>query len=311
MHSPRLAETGGPLLKNEIVYPQQRAFRAKGARIAYFEWGAAHEPPVLLLHATGFHARVWDETVRALGAGWRVIAVDLRGHGRSEKTGPMPDWSLAADDVAELVAHLRLERAIGVGHSMGGHVLVQVAARLPAAFARLVLVDPVIMTPEIYANPSRFQMPPGQVHPVAKRRNNFASAEEMIEAFANRPPYAHWRRAVLEDYCRYGLLPAQDGAGFVLACPPAIEASIYTGSAGADVYALVRKVDVPVAVLRAKPRDPHAPRDRADFSASPTWEKLAGLFPRGLDVPLYHLSHFIPMEQPDLVARYIRDYAGT
>ena len=41
-------------------------------------------------------------------------------------------------------------------------------------------------------------------------------------------------RAVLEDYCRFGLLPAADGQGFVLACPPAIEASIYTGSAGAD-----------------------------------------------------------------------------
>lgn len=290
--------------------PQERAFRAKGARIVYFEWGAPHEPPVLLLHATGFHARVWDETIRALGAGWRAIAVDLRGHGRSEKTGPMGDWTLAADDVAELVAHLGLTSAIGVGHSMGGHLLVQVAARLPAAFARLVLVDPVIMAPEVYANPAHFAMPEGQVHPVAKRRNAWASVQEMIEAFANRPPYAHWRRAVLEDYCRYGLLPAADGQGFVLACPPAIEASIYTGSAGANILALVGKVNVPVAVLRAKPREP-GPRDRADFSASPTWEKLAGLIPSGLDVPLYHLSHFIPMEQPDLVARYIRDYMGT
>lgn len=290
--------------------PQERAFRAKGARIVYFEWGAPHEPPVLLLHATGFHARVWDETIRALGAGWRAIAVDLRGHGRSEKTGPMGDWTLAADDVAELVAHLGLTSAIGVGHSMGGHLLVQVAARLPAAFARLVLVDPVIMAPEVYANPAHFAMPEGQVHPVAKRRNAWASVQEMIDAFANRPPYAHWRRAVLEDYCRHGLLPAADGQGFVLACPPAIEASIYTGSAGANILALVGKVNVPVAVLRAKPREP-GPRDRADFSASPTWEKLAGLIPRGLDVPLYHLSHFIPMEQPDLVARYIRDYMGT
>lgn len=290
--------------------PQQRAFQAKGARLTYFEWGAAHEPPVLLLHATGFHARVWDETVRALGAGWRVIAVDLRGHGRSEKTGPMGDWTLAADDVAELVAHLGLKGAIGVGHSMGGHALVQVAARLPDAFARLVLVDPVIMAPEIYANPAHFAMPQGEVHPVAKRRNAWTSPEQMIDAFAHRAPYRHWRRAVLEDYCRFGLLPAADGQGFVLACPPAIEASIYTGSAGADILALVGKVNVPVAVLRAKPRAP-GPRDRADFSASPTWEKLAEAFPQARDVPLYHLSHFIPMEEPELVARHIRDYAGT
>jgi pimeloyl-ACP methyl ester carboxylesterase len=282
--------------------PTESSFAASAGRIAYFEWGRAGDPQVLLIHATGFHARCWDETVRALPAGFHVIAVDMRGHGRSEKTGPINDWSEPARDLAELVAHLNLKAAIGAGHSMGGHCLVQIAAANPAAFKRLVLIDPVIMAPEMYAGPPMF--PPGSEHPVARRRNKWASWEEMFAAFKDRHPYSLWRPQVLEDYCRYGVRPSADGAGVELACPPAIEASIYMGSLGTDIYERVRKIAVPVAILRAKERPP-GPRQRMDFSDSPTWPKLASIFADARDVYLPELTHFIPMQDPELVARFI------
>ena len=288
------------------MQPVEHTFAASNARIAYVEWGRPGDLPVLLIHATGFHARVWDQTVRALGPGFNVFAVDVRGHGRSEKKGPMPDWTVAAQDVADLVEHLNLKNAIGAGHSMGGHILVQVAAEHPAAFERLVLVDPVMLPPEVYKNPNLFAMPDGQVHPVARRRNAWSSWEQMFDAFKSRLPYARWNKDVLADYCRFGLLPAPSGEGFVLACPPEIEASIYTASAGTDIYAIAARVSAPVVVLRARPRT-DGPRDRADFSGSPTWEGVAGFFAHGRDVPLFHLTHFIPMEDPILTARFIAD----
>jgi len=283
------------------VMPAERTFDASTARISYAEWGRPEGPVVLLLHATGFHARCWDEVARALQARFRVIAVDMRGHGRSQKTGPISDWSEPARDIAELVEHLKLDGAIGVGHSMGGHCLVQVAATHPRSFKRLLLIDPVIMAPEIYAQ--RSLLPPGVEHPVARRRNAWASWQEMFDAFKNRSPYSLWRPQVLEDYCRYGVQPAE-GGGFELACPPAIEASIYMGSIGTDIFELVERIEIPVTILRAKERPP-GPRERMDFSDSPTWPKLASLFKHGRDVYLPHLTHFIPMQEPELVARYI------
>jgi pimeloyl-ACP methyl ester carboxylesterase len=283
--------------------PAERTFEASSARIAYDEWGRPEDPVVLLLHATGFHGRCWDEVARALPAGFRVIAVDMRGHGRSQKTGPISDWSEPARDIAELVEHLKLEGAIGAGHSMGGHCLVQVAATHPGCFKRLLLIDPVIMAPEVYAQ--RSLLPPGVEHPVARRRNAWASWQEMFDAFKNRNPYSLWRPQVLEDYCRFGLQPAQ-GGGFELACPPAIEASIYMGSLGTDVYELAKTIEIPVTIMRAKER-PLGPRERMDFSDSPTWPKLASLFKRGRDIYLPHLTHFIPMQEPELVARYIAE----
>lgn len=290
--------------------PVEHAFQAKGARIAYVEWGERTDPAVFLIHATGFHARVWDRTVAALPRAFRVIAVDVRGHGRSEKTGLMRDWKIPAQDLVELVEYLELENAIGAGHSMGGHLLVQIAAALPGAFKRLVLIDPVMLPPEIYANPHRTALPEETEHPVARRRNKWSSWQQMFEAFKNRHPYSLWRPQVLEDYCRYGLMPAADGHGMELACPPAIEASIYGGHAGSDIYALATRVMVPVVVLRARPRGP-GPRDVADFAASPTWEGVARAFRLGRDVFLPHLTHFIPMQEPELTARFIADEQAT
>jgi pimeloyl-ACP methyl ester carboxylesterase len=286
--------------------PTEATFQATGARIAYVEWGKPSDPVVFLIHATGFHARCWDQTVKALGPGYRVIAVDTRGHGRSEKTGPINDWAVPAQDLAELIEHLNLKEAVGAGHSMGGHLLVQIAATHPNAFKRLVLIDPVMLPPEVYASPHLTALPEGAVHPVARRRNAWASWQEMFDAFKKRHPYSLWRPQVLEDYCRYGLVPAASGQGFELACPPAIEASIYMGHAGRDIYRLASRVRCPVTVLRAKPREP-GPRDLTDFAASPTWEGVARSFTNGRDVPLPHLTHFIPMQEPELTARFIAD----
>ena len=69
----------------------------RGIELAYFEWGVRVGPTVLMLHATGFHARCWDGVIRKLGASMHVIAVDQRGHGKSGKPhDPAPPLEFVA-----------------------------------------------------------------------------------------------------------------------------------------------------------------------------------------------------------------------
>jgi len=286
----------------DATEPKLSFFDATGGRIAWFEWGTRGQEPLLLIHATGFHARVWDRTIAALKERYHVIAVDTRGHGRSEKRGPVRDWRDMADDIHELLLQLALPRMIGAGHSMGGHLLVQLAARMPEQFSRLVLVDPVIMSPEVYE--ARKPWPPEGEHPVARRRNSWESWEAMFELFSHRKPYNLWQRDVRVDYCRHGVMPKADGSGVELACPPAIEASVYMVSGSSAIHDEARSVKVPVTVLRARLPGP-GPRDLTDFTASPTWPDLASLFEQGRDVFLPDLTHFIPMQDPALTADYI------
>ena len=288
--------------------PIERTIDLEGVTLAYVDWpgeaSSSHSLPTLLLvHATGFHRRVWDQTIARLDPRQRVIAVDQRGHGLSSNEPPF-DWLSFGGDLIALVHELDLSGAIAAGHSMGGHCVVQAAAAVPGAFAEVLLVDPVIMAPSFYDTP--MTMVDAAEHPTSRRKADFDSWQAMRDRFADREPFKHWLPEVLADYCRYGTVPRSDGGGVTLACPPLVEASVYTGSNGRNLYPVIDKVGCPVTVLRARQRS--GPReDVMDFSASPTWEGLAAQFKRGRDIYRPDLSHFIPMEDPELVASLLRE----
>lgn len=274
--------------------------KVNGVDLCWFEWGEhlKRDGTTLLVHATGFHARCWDQTVACLGER-HVIAVDMRGHGRSGKVPPYT-WKVFGEDLTEFVKALNLDNIVGVGHSMGGHSLCLAVAAEQTRFSRLVLMDPVIMSPEAYA---MFEPSEPETHPVSRRRNLFDSADAMFENLRHKGSYGIWQEQVLHDYCDYGVLPNPDGPGYVLACPPLVEATIYTGSASTNAYGLIETIEVPVTVVRARTRDEND--TQMDFSRSPTWPDLAKRFKQGRDVYLPELTHFIPMQAPQLTAGYI------
>jgi pimeloyl-ACP methyl ester carboxylesterase len=284
--------------------PKHHMFDASEARISYFEWGDADAPTILLVHATGFHARLWDKVVAALPEGFRVIAIELRGHGRSEYEKPLESWRIIAQDIRELIQALSLRDLIGVGHSMGAHCMAQTAFDLPEAFKRIVLIDPVLSRPDIYEQNRYADLAGPEEHPIANRRNQWASWQEMFETYKDRHPYSLWQPDVLEDYCRYGLLPRDDGDGFKLACAPLVEASVYFYQRHTNIYPQIAQIETPTIVLRAKRRTEEEWKV-TNFTKSPTWEELAAQFKNGRDVYLPDFSHFIPMQDPALVAHYI------
>lgn len=285
--------------------PQQFAVRGNGVNLVAFEW-AGDGPPLLFAHATGFHGRLWDEVIRAL-PGRRAIALDLRGHGRAEQPpiengGEPYSWVHFGEDVAAVARELELRDTVGVGHSMGGHSVTMAASLEPERFAALTLVDPVIAR-EIRAPDTDSGGPSF----VAKRRDEWDSAEEMFDRFSGRQPHSRWEPQVLRDYCEHGLLPDADGDGFHLACPPRTEAMIYTMGSH-DLYNAIRRLAIPARVLRARPHDPSNPASA--FDGSPTDPETASWFARGQDVPMPEYSHFMPMEAPALVARHVSEVAA-
>ena len=92
---------------------------ADGAQIFYKDWGAGQ--PVVFSHGWPLSADASDGQMVFLGErGYRVIAHDRRGHGRSSQTWNGNDMDTYADDLAALVHHLDLKKAVHVGHSTGG-----------------------------------------------------------------------------------------------------------------------------------------------------------------------------------------------
>jgi non-heme chloroperoxidase len=118
-----------------------------GVEIFYKDWGSGQ--PIVFSHGWPLSADDWDaQMLFFLGKGFRVIAHDRRGHGRSTQIGSGHDMDHYADDLAALTAHLDLKNAIHVGHSTGGGEVTHYLARhgeSRAAKAALISAVPPLM----------------------------------------------------------------------------------------------------------------------------------------------------------------------
>src|SRR5207248_2576092 len=116
-----------------------------GTNIFYKDWGPRSAQPIVFHHGWPLSADDWDNQLMFfLGAGYRVVAHDRRGHGRSTQTDSGNDMDTYAADVEELVETLDLRNAIHVGHSTGGGEVAHYVARAkPGRVAKAVLVGAV------------------------------------------------------------------------------------------------------------------------------------------------------------------------
>ena len=114
-----------------------------GTEIFYKDWGTGQ--PIVFSHGWPLSADDWDtQMLFFLQHGYRVIAHDRRGHGRSTQTGDGHDMDHYADDLAALTAHLDLHDAVHVGHSTGGGEVVHYIARHgESRVAKAVLISAV------------------------------------------------------------------------------------------------------------------------------------------------------------------------
>ena len=132
-----------------------------GTKLFYKDWGPKDAQPVMFHHGWPLSADDWDsQMLFLLSHGYRVIAHDRRGHGRSDQTDTGNDMDTYASDVASIAQALDLRDAIHIGHSTGGGEVARYAARAERGrIARAVLigaVPPVMVQSD--ANPAGIPM---------------------------------------------------------------------------------------------------------------------------------------------------------
>ncbi|MFJ6930449.1 alpha/beta fold hydrolase [Streptomyces nigra] len=118
----------------------ERTVVRDGVRLVCRDWGGSGRP-VLLLHGLAGHAGEWDVPAQRLSPRYRVVAVDQRGHGASERHPRDVSRAAYVADVVAVADHLALRRPVLVGQSLGGHTAMLVAAAHPGLVRGLVLVE--------------------------------------------------------------------------------------------------------------------------------------------------------------------------
>jgi pimeloyl-ACP methyl ester carboxylesterase len=256
-------------------------------------------PDLLLAHANGFHGRVWDPMVEALG-GFHVWSVDLRAHGDS----PLPDgvnldWAGFADDVLAVIDTLGLHRPFGVGHSLGGAAELLAEERRPGTFRALWCFEPVIVPPAL------MREGPTPDNPLSagarRRRERFDSVDAAVANYASKPPFAALDPRALRAYVEHGFSQEADGS-IRLKCSREHEAEIFAIGPTREAFVDLGSVACPVTVAVGD-RDAPGP---AAFAPA-----VVDALPQGHLQEFPSLGHFGPLEAPEAMALAVRQaFAG-
>jgi 3-oxoadipate enol-lactonase len=116
-------------------------FNSQGLSLDYRVAGDAGKPPVVFVHGFPFSQEMWSPQVQTLQSAFRVITYDHRGHGRSDAGDGQYLLEFLVDDLIALLDHLKIEKAILCGLSMGGYVALRAVERNPERVRALVLCD--------------------------------------------------------------------------------------------------------------------------------------------------------------------------
>ena len=216
---------------------------ADGTEIFYKDWGPKDATPIVFHHGWPLSADDWDaQLMFFLSKGYRVIAHDRRGHGRSSQTDSGNEMDTYAADVATLTDALDLKGAIHVGHSTGGGEVIHYVARAkPGRIAKAVLigaVPPVMLKSD--KNPGGL---PIEVFDQFREQTAYNRAQFFIDVPAgpfygfNRPG-AKVSQGIIDNWWRQGMM------GSVKAHTECVKAFSET-----DFTEDLKSVDVPILFL--------------------------------------------------------------
>lgn len=212
-----------------------------GTEIYYKDWGTGQ--PIVFHHGWPLSADDWDtQMLYFLSRGYRVIAHDRRGHGRSTQTDEGNEMDTYAADVAELVAHLDLKEAIHVGHSTGGgEVARYVAKHGRGRVAKAVLigaVPPIMVKSD--ANPGGLPLEvfDGFRAALAANRAQFFVDVPSGPFYGFNRPGAKVDQGVIDNWWRQGMM---GGAKAHYDCIKAFSETDFTED--------LKAIDVPVLVM--------------------------------------------------------------
>jgi len=278
--------------------PQEVFVPVPGGRMFTLQWGEG--PLLLFTHATGMCARVYTDLLAPLADRFRIVAVDARGHGRTELAADparIPaDWLLYRKDIVALVQALGAGPVHLAGHSFGATASFEAAVDNPGLASSVCLIDPPFIPAdhaEAYRTACESGRPPNPMADQAeRRRGTFDSIAAARDSYQGRGVFRDWPDRALDDYLAGGFLP--DARGVRLACPPAWEATSFRGVSTTFSRNLAR-ADFPFTVLAAGNGSTVPQTEEARIRANPfaTFRRLPDT------------GHFLAVTHPNLVRPYL------
>jgi len=269
-----------------------------GLALHALEW-SREGVPLVFVHGFGNEAHVWDDLAPAVAPYYRTLALDLRGHGDSDRDPEARyDYDYHVADLEAVIARLGIERFVLVGHSLGGRIAILFAGRHPERVAGLVIVD---SAPELDPRGTlriQLDLQRGVGPGGGGGEPSFASEAEYRELLARNYPAAG--REQLQRLARHGLRARDDGR-----LEPKLDPAWFRGRQGADeaemreretritreLWEALARVPCPTLVIRGAASDV--------VSADVADRMVEDVLAQGRLVVIPRAGHSVMVDNPD------------
>jgi pimeloyl-ACP methyl ester carboxylesterase len=265
--------------------PAEGFIAAGGLRLHYVQWGNPNAPPLVLLHGIDRIARTFDHIAPRFADRYRVIAMDLRGHGDS-------GWDAQgrylvedhANDLEALVRTLGLRNITLWGNSTGGRVVQVFAGLHPELVSAVIAEDVGPERPRSIAD--------AYARRVKQEESGWASPEELLAQM--RRAAQPLPDAVLEPYVRYGTKRRDDGRLVWKRDPNLVKGFVET-----ELWRYVRNIKAPILYVLG---------GRSTIVPPATQEELKKALPQVRIVTMPGLGHYPSDEKPDEFVRIVNEF---
>jgi pimeloyl-ACP methyl ester carboxylesterase len=278
-----------------VAEPTSRYAELNGLKLHYFDWGGdAAKHTILFCHGGSAHAHWWDHVAPPLTAKGRVLALDFRGHGRSQWAQSYGPSAHIEDLKAFLRDHLRTPVVL-VGHSMGGEISQRVAVDCPELLEALVVVDsphggPPLRTRLLWRWKRRKQ---------GGERPEFATAEDLARRFRLSPPGHNLTPEAIKTLALKGSEQLPHGTWAFRFDPKTRK--MVRGWRN-HLSPPIKRIKMPVLILRGEHSALVTPR-----KARWMHRKISGSVFK--EVPRAH--HHVPLDNPDDTAAAIGEFVDS
>jgi esterase len=262
-----------------------RFVSVNGLRLHYLDWGTSGKPVLILLHGIARNAHSFDHLAPQLARDYRVIAVDMRGHGDSAWH---PDGAYLVEDFVSdlegLIQQLGLAPVVVLGNSTGGRVA-QAYAGLNPRLVRALIVEDV--GPERPAD-----IAAGFAKRVQEEANGWRSEDELVTILTKQNPRTS--EALLRTYARFGTKRRDDGRLVWKHDPKLVNGFVPT-----ELWQYVRRITSPTIYILG---------GRSTIVPVETQQQLIKTIP-GCEIrTLPGLGHYPHLEAPDEYLAVVRDF---
>jgi len=277
---------------------ESRFIDLDGVRLHYLEW-PSDGPSLVIAHGATHAGGVYAPLAERLAGDFHVYALDMRGHGLSERSGTYTSPELR-DDLVQFLDALDLRDVLFVAHSRGGGAALLAAAARAQRVKGLVVYEPTL--PWNAMLKSRLGE---MVKRSAGRRPVWPSREAMFDHFRDRGGFKQYEPAFLHAYVEHCGVERQDGS-VELACPPEVEAELYRYMLDETGWEEAGVCDLPVLRIVGSQIEAMQSDDNAVQFAN-----LRRHFPRAESMVQADSSHSGPFEHPAVFEATIRAFYAS